>query len=362
MHLVIIAGARPNFMKIAPIIRLIEEKKSEHDLSYSLVHTGQHYDKQMSEIFFTELGIPKPDVNLGVGSGSPAYQTGKIMIEFEKYIVGKKIDWLIVVGDVTSTFACSVVAKKANIKVAHIEAGLRSRDLQMPEEINRMLTDAVSDKFFTTTEDASRILMSEGKSQDQIHFVGNVMIDCLVNNLPKLRKPSFLEDIVEKYDSYFLLTLHRPSNVDEVENLIALIANISNFAGSSKVIFPVHPRTRKQLEGHKKFKNIHLVEPLPYFEFMYLVKNSKLVLTDSGGIQEETTFLGIPCATLRKNTERPETIKMGTNILIGDDMLLLQKSISTAQNDAWKKGKIPEYWDGKASQRIINILLDEGNS
>lgn len=360
MHIIIVAGARPNFIKIAPIIREINKRIAKNDpISYELVHTGQHYDKVMSDTFFTELEIPEPDTNLQVGSGTHAQQTAQVMIKFEEFLNGKHVDLVLVVGDINSTVACSLVAKKLNIKVAHVEAGLRSYDQTMPEEINRMVTDAITDYFFTTTKDASNILFSEGKKEDQVHFVGNTMIDTLIYNLPKITKPVALEENKVTEGAYFLLTLHRPSNVDSFDKLINQLKCIDRFADDKKVIFPVHPRTLKSLEqSNVKFDNILLIEPQGYLNFLYLLKNSIAIITDSGGIQEESTYLKVPCLTLRENTERPETIEVGSNELIGNDMEALEKAILKILNGKWKSSKIPEYWDGFTSQRIIDTLLN----
>ncbi|MCV9385710.1 non-hydrolyzing UDP-N-acetylglucosamine 2-epimerase [Reichenbachiella ulvae] len=359
MHIVIIAGARPNFMKIAPIIREINARISKgENFSYDLVHTGQHYDKKMSDTFFEELQIPEPDINLQVGSGTHAQQTAQIMVKFEEFLLQKpETNLVLVVGDINSTVACSLVAKKLNHKVAHVEAGLRSYDLEMPEEINRMVTDSISDYFFTTTEDASKILLSEGKNSDNVHFVGNTMIDTLAYNLDKLTPPDFLEEKGIAPGEFFLLTLHRPSNVDSFDHLIDQLKSIDEFVKDKKVVFPIHPRTLNSLkERDHSFQNIELVEPQGYLNFIYLLKNSLAIITDSGGIQEESTFLKVPCLTLRLNTERPETITIGSNILIGNDMELLKKSIEQILAKQWKESKIPDKWDGKTAERIIDVL------
>ena len=356
MKLTLIAGARPNFMKIAPIIRAIEKAKSEgSNFSYRLVHTGQHYDKKLSEIFFEELGIPKPDVNLEVGSGTQAEQTGKIMMAFEKELMANPTDLVIVVGDVNSTMACSIVAKKQNTKVAHVEAGIRSFDMEMPEEINRLVTDALADYFFTTSEIANQNLLSTGIKPEQIFFVGNTMIDTLMANQSRIKKPAMWDEHQLEAKQYYLLTLHRPSNVDDANRFDALMQEIIKGAAGSKLIFPVHPRTRKMLEG-KNYANLIVIDPLGYLEFIYLVKNAKAVITDSGGIQEETTVLGVPCMTLRNNTERPETISMGSNELIGDDVDKLKAAFQKVESANWKSGNIPPLWDGKTAERIVEVL------
>ena len=351
MRITLIAGARPNFIKIAPIIHALS-KGSTHE--YRLVHTGQHYDKNLSESFFSDLNIPTPDVNLNVGSGSQAEQTAKIMIAFEKDLIDNPADYVLVVGDVNSTLACSIVAKKLHVKVIHVEAGLRSGDLEMPEEINRMVVDSICDVFFTTTPEATEILSSEGKLKNQIHFVGNVMIDSLIANQSKFIKPS-IEEILNK--KYFALTLHRPSNVDNTDKLMKLLTEIGNSLGDDAMaVFPVHPRTRNRLSELELPTQIKMIDAMRYLEVMQLIQHATGVITDSGGIQEESTYLGVPCITLRTNTERPETVTIGTNKIIGDDMELLQSSISQIMCGEWKNGSIPEKWDGRAAERIVNVL------
>lgn len=359
MRLTIIAGARPNFMKIAPIMHAL---KKAHDrgeaISYRLVHTGQHYDEKLSESFFRQLNIPAPDANLEVGSGSQATQTANIMVRFEEELIANPADYVLVVGDVNSTMACAIVAKKLNTKVIHVEAGLRSYDLQMPEEINRLVTDALADIFFTTTPEAGYNLIEKGAAKEDIYFVGNTMIDTLVANLDRLKKPDLFDELSLKTKGYLAMTLHRPSNVDEEAKLSGLIQLIGEKAGDRTVVFPVHPRTRQNLEKLSGLpKNIHLTDPLGYLEFMYLIKNAFAVVTDSGGIQEETTFLGIPCLTLRENTERPETITIGTNELLGMDIEAIGKAFDKLNNNQWKKGIVPALWDGKTAERIVDVLL-----
>lgn len=360
MIITIVAGARPNFIKIAPIIEAIQQKQAEgYDLTFRLVHTGQHYDKNLSDTFFEELNIPLPDCNLNVKSGTQAEQTAAIMIGFEKELQQHPCDLVIVVGDVTSTMACAIVAKKANIKVAHVEAGIRSGDMQMPEEINRIVTDSLTDYFFTTSNFANENLIRLGVQKDQIYFVGNVMIDTLMKNEKRFKKPLFWNDfnLIEK--KYFVITLHRPSNVDEETRLTKLITQIATLGKAYPIIFPVHPRTKKILEGLElNFDNLHYVSPIGYLEFNYLVKNAFAVLTDSGGITEETTVMNVPCITLRENTERPETCEIGTNVLVGHDPLKLNEAFKVLLSGHWKKGQIPELWDGKASKRIINHLIE----
>ncbi len=359
MKITIIAGARPNFIKIAPIIKAIEKKQSEAiNVSFRLVHTGQHYDKNLSDTFFEELNIPHPNANLEVKSGSQAEQTGAIMIAFEKELIQNPCDLVLVVGDVNSTMACAIVAKKMNVKVAHVEAGIRSGDMTMPEEINRMVTDSITDYFFTTSTSASENLLKNGVESSQIHFVGNVMIDTLYQNINRISAPNFWKEFDLETRNYIILTLHRPSNVDEEKSLIHLLEGIDKMVGNKKIIFPIHPRTKAILgENHLNLKNILFVEPQGYLNFMYLIKNSFAVITDSGGISEETTVLGIPCFTMRTTTERPETIAIGTNHLVGISIENLTLQFTKFLENGLSKKGIPELWDGKASERIIDILL-----
>jgi len=358
MKVTLIAGARPNFMKIAPLIHAIQKAQNEgKDISYRLVHTGQHYDKNMSETFFEELNIPKPDINLGVGSGTQAEQTAGIMIAFEKDLVEHPTDLVLVVGDVTSTMACSIVAKKLCTKVGHVEAGIRSWDLTMPEEINRMVTDSLADLYFTTSEVANSNLRNLGAKPEQIHFVGNVMIDTLLDNMDCLRKPEIYDQLNLKEGGYLMLTMHRPANVDEAEKLKRTMNEIVGNVHGLPVIFPIHPRTAKIFkELGIEADNLHIVDPMGYLEFNYMVKHCKAVITDSGGITEETTVMGIPCITLRDNTERPETCTIGTNELIGTNPDAIKPALDKLFADQWKKGGIPELWDGKAAERIVGIL------
>ncbi len=355
----IIAGARPNFMKIAPIIAAIEQAKRQgKNIDYRLVHTGQHYDKNMSGSFFEELGIPEPHVNLDCGGGTQAEQTAKIMITYEKELMANPADLVLVVGDVTSTMACSIVAKKLNTRVAHVEAGIRSFDLTMPEEINRMVTDAITDYYFTTTELANANLRRLGAKEEQLFLVGNVMIDTLLKNESKFRKPGAWDIYNLKPASYFVITLHRPANVDEEGKLKRLMDEIINNVHDLPIIFPVHPRTAKMLKGLGiEAPHLHMIEPLGYLEFNYLVKHSKAVITDSGGITEETTVMGIPCITLRDNTERPETVTIGTNELIGTNPDAIAPALKKLFAGEWKKGGIPDFWDGHAAERIVDILV-----
>lgn len=360
MNITIIAGARPNFMKIAPIIHAIQGAKEEGNLiDYRLVHTGQHYDRAMSDTFFEELNIPQPNVNLSCGGGTQAEQTAAIMIAFEKELVENPADLVMVVGDVTSTMACSIVAKKLNTKVAHVEAGIRSGDLSMPEEINRIVTDALTDYFFTTSEVANRNLRDTGVEKGRIFFVGNVMIDTLLANLPRLKKPAVFDEIPLKEKEYLVLTMHRPANVDAAEKLKRTMEEIVNNVQDLPIVFPIHPRTAKILTNLGiKAPNLYIVDPMGYLEFNFLVKNAKAVITDSGGITEETTVMGVPCITLRDNTERPETITTGTNELIGTDPLAIKPALEKLFSGKWKKGAIPELWDGKAARRIVSDLLE----
>jgi UDP-N-acetylglucosamine 2-epimerase (non-hydrolysing) len=354
----IIAGARPNFMKIAPIIDAIEAAQVKgKPLRYRLIHTGQHYDSAMSGEFFEQLGIPAPHINLEVGSGTQAQQTAAIMVRYEEVLLEKKSSLCLVVGDVTSTMACSITARKLDIPVAHVEGGLRSGDWTMPEEINRVVTDSITNWFFTTSETANVNLVRSGVPNDRIFFVGNTMIDTLYKQLPHIRPPSFWDELCLKPQCYFLVTLHRPANVDSAERLIQLLHAINAAAGNVPVIFPVHPRTAKNLKRIKdQMTGLHYVAPQGYLEFIYLAKNAKGVVTDSGGITEETTVMGVPCLTLRDSTERPETVTMGTNELIGLDLFTLESAMARLIAGQWKKGAIPPKWDGKAARRIVDHL------
>ncbi|MCK7589539.1 UDP-N-acetylglucosamine 2-epimerase (non-hydrolyzing) [Subsaxibacter sp. CAU 1640] len=359
MIITIVAGARPNFMKIAPIIDAIKEQQSKGiDINFRLVHTGQHYDKNLSDTFFEELNIPFPDVNLEVKSGTQAEQTAAIMLGFEKDLKQNPTDLVMVVGDVTSTMACTIVAKKEGVKVAHVEAGIRSGDLRMPEEINRMVTDSLTDYFFTTSKYANSNLKKLGFDDDQIFFVGNVMIDTLRKNEERLTEPQLWKELGLKSKAYMVMTLHRPSNVDEENQLKALISQIVELAKDYPIIFPVHPRTKKLLQDlDLNFENLHYVEPLGYLEFNYLVKNAFGMLTDSGGITEETSVMNVPCITLRENTERPETCEIGTNVLVGNDKNKIEQAFAQLLSGNWKKGQIPELWDGNAAKRIVEHLI-----
>ncbi|WP_234571631.1 non-hydrolyzing UDP-N-acetylglucosamine 2-epimerase [Rhodohalobacter sp. 614A] len=354
----IIAGARPNFMKIAPIIREIEKSRKEGaDLSYRLIHTGQHYDRNMSGSFFEQLGIPDPHYNLGVGSDTQAGQTAKIMTRYEEILFDKPADLCLVVGDVTSTMACAITAKKMHITVAHVEGGIRSGDRRMPEEINRLVTDSITDHFFTTSQTANENLKREGVEESKIHFVGNTMIDTLLGNMDRLIKPGVWDEAGLKEKEYLVMTLHRPSNVDEEEQLKSLISEIISSSKELPVIFPVHPRTRKNLEKLGiEYDSLIYTDPLSYLEFNYLVRHSKAVITDSGGITEETTVMGIPCMTLRDSTERPETCITGTNELLGTDPRAIKPAMEKLFSGKWKEGSIPELWDGRTAKRIVDIF------
>ena len=354
----IIAGARPNFMKIAPIIRAIDARRATGGaLRYRLVHTGQHYDTQMSGAFFTQLGIPEPDVNLEVGSGTQAEQTGTIMARYEALLLEQRPDLCLVVGDVTSTMACAIAAQKLCVPVAHVEAGIRSGDWAMPEEINRMVTDAITNWFFTTSEAANTNLRRTGVTDDRIFFVGNTMIDTLLANLPRLQPPSFWDALALQPGGYLVLTLHRPANVDEEAGLASLLSAIATAARDLPIVFPVHPRTASTLSQMATLPpNIHFVIPQPYLEFNYMVRGARAVITDSGGITEETTVLGVPCMTLRGSTERPETVTVGTNELLGVDPSAIAPALDRLFAGEWKKGSIPELWDGHTGERIVAVL------
>lgn len=348
MKILNVVGARPNFMKIAPIV---DAMKKVPELQALLVHTGQHYDEGMSDVFFRDLGIPRPDIHLGIGSGSHAEQTARIMIAFEKICLDEKPDLVVVVGDVNSTMACTLVAAKMNIRVAHVEAGLRSNDRTMPEEVNRLVTDALADILFTTSRDADENLKREGVDPKKIHFVGNVMIDTLMKHREKAAA------LGRKDESYALVTLHRPSNVDDPKVFGGILDALREIAQEMTVIFPIHPRTMKRIQefGFDTGK-IRMTEPFGYLEFLNLMSQAKLVLTDSGGLQEETTILGIPCLTLRHNTERPVTITHGTNILTGPDRGRILEAFRRIRSGNWKPAGLPELWDGHAAERIVDVL------
>ncbi|GAB4342162.1 MAG: UDP-N-acetylglucosamine 2-epimerase (non-hydrolyzing) [Desulfobulbaceae bacterium] len=364
MKIINVVGARPNFMKIAPLIK--EMDRFPERIEHLLVHTGQHYDEKMSKAFFEDLGMPKPDIDLGVGSGTHAEQTGKIMIAFEKVCIKEKPDLVIVVGDVNSTMACAITAKKLGIKVAHVEAGLRSRDMDMPEEINRLCTDVLCDYLFATDRFAVDNLRAEGISPEKIFFVGNVMIDTLRHHEKKAGQCGLLEKWHLRKGGYCVLTMHRPSNVDDPEILAGLLGVFAEIAREMPVLFPMHPRTGKMiaefglehfLRSGGRVEGIWCTEPLGYLEFLHLTMNARLVLTDSGGLQEETTVLGVPCVTLRWNTERPITIEEGTNQLAGNDPSQVRDAVHRVLEGNLPVGRIPEKWDGKAAQRIVHHLL-----
>lgn len=356
----IVAGARPNFMKIAPIIHAFQKKqKAGVDVHFRLVHTGQHYDKKMSGDFFDQLNIPEPDANLGGGGGTQAEQTAAIMIAFEKELMENRPDLVIVVGDVTSTLACSIAAKKLQIDVAHVEGGIRSGDLSMPEEINRMVTDSITDHFFTTSEIANSNLRKAGVSEEKIHFVGNTMIDTLKAQMSNFKSPKGLVFESLKAGNYFVMTMHRPANVDQEHQLKAMIDAILEGSQGLPILFPVHPRTAKNLQNLGiQAPNLHMCEPLGYLEFNYLVKNAKGVITDSGGITEETSVMNIPCITLRDNTERAETIHLGTNELVGTDPKKLKPYLDKIMKGEWKQYQGIPLWDGKTAERIVDILVN----
>lgn len=356
----IIAGARPNFIKIAPLIEAISRHREQGtDIDYRLVHTGQHYDKKMSHDFFEQLNIPLPHHNLEAGSGTQAEQTGKIMVGYEKLLFEMPCDLCIVVGDVTSTMACSIAAKKVNnIKVAHVEGGIRSGDWTMPEEINRIVTDSISDYFFTTSVTANENLRKTGVADERIYFVGNTMIDTLHKQMPRFRQPEIWDAAGLKPGGYFIMTLHRPANVDDSSNLQELINEILKASQGLPIIFPVHPRTAKMLQATGiSAPNLHLTEPMSYLEFNYLVQHAYAVVTDSGGITEEATVMRVPCMTLRNSTERPETCTTGTNELLGTDPAAIAPAFSKLFAGAWKKGEIPELWDGKTAERIVQHII-----
>lgn len=362
MRVVVVAGARPNFMKVAPLIEALNAwpKLFEHQL----VHTGQHYDEAMSRSFFETLGIPKPDIDLEVGSGTHAEQTGRVMIEFEKVLVADPPDLVIVVGDVNSTMACTITAKKLGIRVAHVEAGLRSRDMSMPEEINRLCTDVLCDYLFTTDEPASENLRAEGVEDGKIFFVGNVMIDTLLKHRAMAERDDTLAGLGLEPDGYALVTLHRPSNVDDPAVLGSLVTMLEDIAREVPVIFPAHPRTRARMETAGLLDGapgtrLKVLDPLSYIPFLNLTMHARLVLTDSGGLQEETTVLGVPCLTLRHNTERPITCQQGTNRLVGTDPVRIREDVGRILKGERPAAKVPEKWDGRAAERIVEVLRRE---
>ena len=349
-----IVGARPNFMKLAPIIRAIKKKHSKH-IDWRIIHTGQHYDKKMSDIFFSQLDIPLPDYNLGVGSGTHASQTGSIMISYEKLLIESPSDYCMVLGDVNSTVSGALVAKKLGMRLGHVEGGLRSGDIEMPEEINRLVTDSISDDFFVTSNYAVSNLIQEGHDNDKIHFVGNTMIDTLIHNINNLKSP-FSAD--HNPNPFILLTIHRPANVDNIERLKEILNSVIDGAKGKTIVFPVHPRTRLALENLEDISSkFLLLEPQPYQEFIYLLKNCEAVVSDSGGISEEATFLSKQCITLRDTTERPETIDSGYNVLVGNDLQKIAYYLDKLKNNEHKEKKIPNMWDGNAGERIAEVLI-----
>ncbi|MDP8293127.1 MAG: UDP-N-acetylglucosamine 2-epimerase (non-hydrolyzing) [Candidatus Orphnella occulta] len=348
-----VVGARPNFMKAAPVIEALSKKENVFQL---LVHTGQHYNTNMSDIFFDQLGLPEPDINLEVGSDSHAVQTANIMVRIESILLKEKPDIVVVYGDVNSTVAVAIVCAKLIIPVAHVESGLRSFDRTMPEEVNRILTDQVADLLFTPSIDGNENLLREGINPVKIHFVGNVMIDTLVRLLPKAKMPT----IKNLPNDYALVTLHRPSNVDDPQMLVQILKALEEINSDIPIVFPIHPRTRKLIlsfDINVDFMRGRMIDPVGYLEFLFLQKNATAVITDSGGIQEETTYLGVPCLTVRENTERPVTVDIGTNILVGQDMDRLCNEMSKILKGRPKKGAIPDFWDGKAGLRIADIIV-----
>jgi UDP-N-acetylglucosamine 2-epimerase (non-hydrolysing) len=366
MKLILVAGARPNFMKIAPLVRAIKRHneiidRTDTRIEFLLVHTGQHYDIQMSEVFFRDLGLPSPDINLEVGSASHATQTAKIMTGFEEVCLAEKPDWVVVVGDVNSTMACTLVAAKLGIKVAHVEAGLRSFDRSMPEEINRLVTDALADLLLTPSPDADENLLKEGIPREKIQRVGNVMIDTLIDNLDQARHILAADRFGLKDHNYVFVTLHRPSNVDNEKSLTSIMGTLSDLSNKMDVIFPVHPRTRKQLaafgilEKARQFPRMIITDPLNYLDTICLVEKARFVITDSGGLQEETTYLKIPCLTVRPNTERPITISQGSNKLTS--LETIKSDIEHVLNGYYRQCRIPDLWDGNAGKRIISELI-----
>jgi UDP-N-acetylglucosamine 2-epimerase (non-hydrolysing) len=361
LNILNVVGARPNFMKVAPLFR--EYAKHSGRIRATLVHTEQHYDDAMSREFFSELSLPTPTHSLGIGSGSHAEQTGRVMVEFEKILLQERPNLVLVVGDVNSTLACALVAAKSNVQIAHVEAGLRSFDRAMPEEINRLVTDALTDFFFTTSEDADNNLKAEGVAPHKIHRVGNTMIDTLLLMRDRLDTMPLPSAGIRQEEQYVYMTLHRPSNVDTQEILSGICDAVENIQQSAKIIWPLHPRTRKKLVEHSLMSRMEalgqlvMVEPVRYLESLSLMKNAAVVLTDSGGIQEETTVLGVPCLTLRNNTERPITVSEGTNELVGTDASLIVRKAMIALSGGGKRGAIPILWDGHASERIVQVLL-----
>jgi len=360
MHILHVIGARPNFMKVAPVMEALSAYAAVHQ---TLVHTGQHYDVNMSDVFFQQLGLPEPDANLGVGSGSHAEQTAQVMLRFEDVVLTQQPDLVLVYGDVNSTLAASLVCAKLGIRVGHVEAGLRAFDRTMPEEINRVLTDQLADLLFTPSSDGDENLIREGIDPQKVHLVGNVMIDTLIRLVPSAMS-TWRESQWREWEGrrYVLTTLHRPSNVDDPEMLQGLLNTLGEISREIPVIFPLHPRTRQRFDFAAytdRFPQVHLAQPLGYLEFLALQKFATVVITDSGGVQEETTYLGIPCLTVRNNTERPVTVTVGTNILVGQDMPRLQQEVGQVLSGGGKRGQIPPLWDGRASERIAAVIVRE---
>jgi len=363
LKIINVVGARPNFMKVAPIVAAMKRRSSE--FQSFMVHTGQHYDPRMSDAFFSDLDMPEPDIYLGVGSGSHAVQTATVMQAFEPVLLKEKPDWVLVVGDVNSTLACALVCAKLSIKVAHVEAGLRSRDRTMPEEINRLLTDQISDLLLTPSRDGDVNLLAEGVPRERIRFVGNVMIDSLLGNLERARKSSTLADLNLAGKDYALLTLHRPSNVDQKDGFGGILDSLTEIARQMPIVFPAHPRTRKMIDElglSEKVERagLRVIEPVGYLGFVQLLEGARLVLTDSGGIQEETTVLGVPCITLRENTERPITVEVGTNIIAGTNPARIVEAARQALESPADKSsiRVPELWDGHTAERILDALIE----
>ena len=366
MKIVLVAAARPNFMKIAPLMRAIQQHNASspsNPIQPLLVHTGQHYDYKMSQVFFEELGIPSPGIHLGIGSGTHAEQTGNVLIEFERLLLREKPGLVLVVGDVNSTLAASLAAVKIHIPVAHVEAGLRSFDKEMPEEINRMLTDAISDYLFTPSPDADQNLINEGIPKERIFCVGDIMVDSLLYNLAKAERSEVLSALNLSKKGYALLTLHRPSNVDDKASFLQILDALEEIGGHIQVVFPAHPRTNKMITQHGLHSRlaglanrIKVIEPVGYLDFLNLQMNCRFVMTDSGGIQEETTVLNIPCLTLRNTTERPITIAEGTNTLVWGSSRKIAAEAMKIIEGKYKKGGCPENWDGKTAERVVKII------
>jgi UDP-N-acetylglucosamine 2-epimerase (non-hydrolysing) len=360
LKLLIVAGARPNFMKIAPLIKCVRQTEMAAKIECLLVHTGQHYDEKMSHIFFEELGIPAPEINLEVGSGSHAVQTANIMIRFEPALLEHKPDWLVVVGDVNSTAACSLVAAKLGVKVAHLEAGLRSGDRTMPEEINRLVTDAIADLLLTPSTDADANLRREGVPDRKIRMVGNIMIDALVSNLDRARERQTLQRLQLEPGRFVYVTLHRPSNVDQKDSLAVILSELDKLSRQLTVVFPIHPRTRKMAAEFgltlPQGSGMRLLEPVGYHDSLSLTQAARFVLTDSGGLQEESTFFRTPCLTLRPNTERPITVDIGSNRLTSVDRL--NRDIGEVLASEPRLGKVPPFWDGKTAERTLQAILE----